>query len=263
MMEIQFLGQAGFLISGTQSRYLIDPYLSNFVITGGYGSEELFTRNFPPPILPGKLFNINAVFITHDHADHCDLETLSVVSKNNPNCFFIGPGPVSSHLNAIIQKDQFIQPARKRKGEIQGKIEYFSIPAAHPQFAKDISNKEPECLGYLIKMDGVVVYHSGDTVVFKGLKEIVRELLWKIDIACLPVNGRDEKREKMGIVGNMNVIEALELAKSLKTKWMIPMHNDLFTINQEDPEIVDLVLNKESNVKVVKMRPGQKIEYKN
>ncbi len=261
-MKIQFLGQAGFLMSGTRSRYLIDPYLSDFVITGGYGGVEFFTRNFPPPVLPGELLSIDAVFITHDHADHCDLETLEIICKNNPKCVFIGPGPVRSHLTSIMQKEKFIQPARERKGEIQGKIAYFTVPAAHPQFDKDNSQIEPECLGYIIKMDEVVVYHSGDTVVFDGLAEIIRESLWKIDIACLPVNGRDEKREKMGIVGNMNVFEALELAKSLESKWMIPMHNDLFTINQENPEIVDLVLRKESGGKVVKMRPGQEVEYK-
>jgi L-ascorbate 6-phosphate lactonase len=262
MMIIQNLGQAGFLMSGTRSRCLIDPYLSDFVITGGYGSVEMFTRNFPPPVLPGKLFNIDAVFITHDHADHCDLETLSVVYKNNPNCFFIGSGQVRSRLAEIIPGDRFIQPSIGRKGEIQWGIEYFTVPAAHPRFDKNNFQIEPQCLGYVIKMDDVVVYHSGDTVVFDGLTDMILECLWKIDIACLPVNGRDDKREKMGIVGNMTVVEALELAKSLETKWMIPMHNDLFTINQEDPEIVDSTLNNESKVKAVKMKPGQEIEYK-
>jgi L-ascorbate 6-phosphate lactonase len=262
MMIIQFLGQAGFLLSGTRSRVLIDPYLSDFVVTGGYGSVDLFTRNFPPPVLPGELFNIDTVFITHDHADHCDLETLSVVHKNNPNCFFIGSSQVRSHLNGIIPKDWFLIPSIGKKDENQWGIEYFTVPAAHPWFDKYNFQVEPECLGYVIKMDDIVVYHSGDTVLFDGLTDMIRECRWNIDIASLPVNGRDEKREKMGIVGNMNVVEALELSKSIKAKWFIPMHNDLFSVNQEDPDIVDLALNKESKVMVVKMKSGQAIEYK-
>jgi len=260
-VRIQFLGQAGFLISGTRSRFLIDPYLSDFVITGGYGSAELFRRNFPPPVRAEDMSNIDAVFITHDHADHCDLETLEIVNRNNPNCVFIGPKPVRSHLDELVKQGSFIEPIIGKKVRIPNGMDFFSVPAAHPRFSAD-DQKEIYCIGYLIKMDGVVIYHSGDTVIFNELINTIQQSHWKIDIACLPVNGRDEKREKMGIVGNLTAAEALRLSKSIQTKWMIPMHNDLFTINQENPEIVDLVLSGESEVTVVKMRPGQEIEYK-
>ena len=63
-MRVQYLGQAGFKIDGVKTSYLIDPYLSDYVVSGGYGSAELFSRNFPPPVQPENLIHIDAVFIT-------------------------------------------------------------------------------------------------------------------------------------------------------------------------------------------------------
>lgn len=260
-MQIQYLGQAGFKIDGTGSTYLIDPYLSDYVISGGYGSSELFSRNFPPPIQPEDLLNIDAIFITHDHADHCDVDSLKIINKNNPNCKIIGPKPVRDKITSFTSTNDSIWSGPGLKGQVENGIEFIPVPAAHPFYRLSDASEEPDCVGYLIKMEGAVVYHSGDTVLYDGMARLIKESGWKIDIACLPVNGRDEKREKMGIVGNLNVEESLQLATSIGAKWMIPIHNDLFSINQENPAYVDSILNSATDLKIVKMTPGQRVEF--
>ena len=205
-MQIQFLGQAGILIISNIANIIIDPYLSNFVVTGGYGSAKQFSRNFPPPILPAELPPIDVVFITHDHADHCDLDTLGVIAGRNPNCVFIGPRPVREHLNLI---DGFKNPMVTPKLtpcflDEERQIEYCSIPAAHYEIEKDAQSGEYEYLGYLIRVEDLVLYHSGDTILYDGMVDNILKHKWQIDIACLPVNGRDNKRDQMGIVGNSN-----------------------------------------------------------
>lgn len=260
-MQIQYLGQAGFKIDGTGSSYLIDPYLSDYVISGGYGSAELFSRNFPPPIQPEDLLNIDAIFITHDHADHCDVDSLKIIYKNNPNCKIIGPKPVREKISSFYSISNTIEYSKRLKSDVRVPIEYFPLPASHPFYQEEKSLIEMDCLGYLIKMDGIAVYHSGDTVLFDNIVSAIKARGWKIDIACLPVNGRDEQREKMGIIGNMNVNESIDLAIAIGAKWMIPIHNDLFLINQENPAYVDSILNSATDVKIVKMTPGQRVEF--
>lgn len=260
-MQIQYLGQAGFKIDGTGSTYLIDPYLSDYVISGGYGSSELFSRNFPPPIQPEDLLNIDAIFITHDHADHCDVDSLKIINKNNPNCKIIGPKPVREKISSFYFRSDSTALGVGLKNKIRDGVEYVPVPAAHPFYQEEKSLVEMDCVGYLIKMDGIVVYHSGDTVLYDHIVRAVEAPGWKIDIACLPVNGRDEQREKMGIIGNMNVNESIELATAIGAKWMIPIHNDLFSINQEKPAYVDSILNSATSVKIVKMTPGQQVEF--
>ena len=43
-------------------------------------------------------------------------------------------------------------------------------------------------LGYIVQGDSWTIYHSGDTVLYPGMVEILRQ--WSIDLALLPINGR-------------------------------------------------------------------------
>ena len=53
----------------------------------------------------------------------------------------------------------------------------------------------------------------------------------RIDIALLPVNEDNYFRRRRGIVGNMSVREAFELAREVKIKEVIPVHWDMFECN--------------------------------
>ena len=184
-----------------------------------------------------------------------------MIKQNNPNCQLIGPKQVREKITSLISKNDSTWSGVGLTGQVEKRVEFIPVPAAHPIYKKGSSPEEPDCVGYLIKMDEVVVYHSGDTVLYDGMARIIKKSGWKIDIACLPVNGRDEKREKMGIVGNLNVEESMQLATIIGAKWMIPIHNDLFLINQENPAYVDSILEKATGVKIVKMTPGRLVDY--
>ncbi len=260
-MKIQYLGQAGFLVEGSHSKILIDPYLSNFVVSGDYGSAEMFSRNFPPPIQPEEITGVEAIFITHDHADHCDLETLSKIRANNPESLFIGPKPVRDHLlsNPDFTRSRIISVTNERA--CFGGIEFVSVAAAHPDLEAGIHAGEAECVGYLIRIDDIVIYHSGDTVLYNSLVDELLSVQWAIDVACLPVNGRDTKREMLGIVGNLDIDEAINLALSIKAQLLIPMHNDLFTVNQDDPEKVNAIIANENRIYIKQMMAGDYLAF--
>ena len=56
-----------------------------------------------------------------------------------------------------------------------------------------------------------------------------------IDVALLPINGRDAKRYRDNCIGNMTYQEAADLAGELGTCMVIPGHFDMFAHNSEDP----------------------------
>lgn len=256
-MKLTYLGQAGILLEGKRSTILIDPYLSNFVVEGGYGEAEQFNRNFPPPILPENLPRIDVVFVTHDHADHCDLPTLMTISARYPECRFVGSVAVRNNLSKTsIHPGRLLSPMVKVVEGIPG-LEFLAIPAAHYEVKLDQLSGEFLYLGYLIKHDGVVLYHAGDTILHSQLIASILSAKWNIDVACLPVNGRNKRRDELGIVGNLRVDEAISLAISIKSRIMVPLHNDLFTINQDDPEMVRKELSRVTELTTWQMLPGE------
>ena len=97
------------------------------------------------------------------------------------------------------------------------------------------------------------MYHAGDTIIYKGMPELIRSKLNPVDVGCLPVNGRDKKREDLGIIGNLTPEEAMELSSEIGIDLMLPMHNDLFKTNQIDPEELNRI-NREKF-------PGQQVRW--
>ena len=89
-----------------------------------------------------------------------------------------------------------------------------------------------EALKEFLNIDGVSVFHAGDTIPYDGQIERVNK--HRIDIAFLPVNGRDDFRYKLDFEGNFTCEEAVRFAVDIKAGLTIPMHYDMFTINTAD-----------------------------
>jgi L-ascorbate 6-phosphate lactonase len=58
---------------------------------------------------------------------------------------------------------------------------------------------------------------------------------WDIDVAFVPINGRDYFRTERGIIENTDFRETAELAETLDIGLMVPTHYDLIEGNTADP----------------------------
>ncbi len=257
-MEFQYLGQAGFLLKQQSFCFMIDPYLSNYVVTSGIGDAEHFSRAFPAPIDPRSLYGIEAIFVTHDHADHTDPETLLPILKNNPHCVVIGPQPSLDHLRAEGVGEGQLRLAHAHKRETIGGVAFTALPSAHYGLDRDETTGEFSYLGFVIEAGGKVIYHAGDTILYDGMLDSLKKISDHYEVCCLPANGRDAAREAMGMIGNLHPEESLELAQQLKAGVLIPMHNDMFRVNSLDPQRLNDHAKEHFPAQKVKwMSPGE------
>ena len=257
-MELTYLGQAGFLIKDHKNRYLIDPYLSNYVVTGGIGDPKYFSRAFPPPVQAEDLRSISAIFVTHDHADHCDPDTILPILANNPNCKVIGPQPALTFLEQRGVEASSLVLAPIEDWMQFGSIRFTSFPSAHYELDRDEESGNYPYLGFVLEVDGKILYHSGDTILYEGMLDRLKTISNHYDVCCLPVNGRDPQREALGIIGNLQPEEALWLADQLNSNVLIPTHNDLFEINHLDPSRLEDHKMSHFPHQIVKwMKPGE------
>ncbi|MHA2289999.1 MAG: MBL fold metallo-hydrolase, partial [Promethearchaeota archaeon] len=84
-------------------------------------------------------------------------------------------------------------------------------------------------LGFIFDCGGVRIYHSGDCIPYPGLTKRLKEL--DIDVALLPINGRDEYRLRNNILGNFLISEVLDICKSAQIKTLIVHHFGMFAFN--------------------------------
>ena len=221
------LGQAGFVIKGGDTIAYIDPYLSDSIEAAGGPS-----RRFPIPIDPRQAGHARVVFATHEHADHVDVATLGPLMAAAAGATLItSPQGRALALQADIADERIRLARLGERVELAG-LAYTATPAAHYSYEVD-QQGHARWMGFLIECNGVTLYHSGDTVV---IPEIFEALSGRpIDIALLPINGRDFFREQLNIIGNMWPGEAIDLAVQLKARVLLGIHNDLFAGNRVNP----------------------------
>lgn len=232
-LAIWALGQAGYLLKGGDTLVVLDPYLSDALEPAGYGSPGELARQVPIVIAPGELRAVHAVLCTHDHADHCDPETLRPLLAANPEASVVASYRAAHTIAGLGHPGAHIQvPPVDVPVALADNLSVTAIPAAHYEHEPDAAGN-PAYLGFLMQFNGVRLYFSGDTIIYPGLVERLRGT--PIDLACLPINGRDWFREQTGLVGNLDYREAAELAATIGARVLLPNHNDLFRGNRINP----------------------------
>jgi L-ascorbate metabolism protein UlaG (beta-lactamase superfamily) len=138
-------------------------------------------------------------------------------------------------------------------------LKVTAIPSAHYEHEPD-EQGNPAYLGFVIELNGVTFYHAGDTIIYEGMMKYLER--WEIDLAYLPINGRDWFREQQGLVGNLNYREAAELAAQIGAKVLLPGHNDMFSGNRENPAILlDYLTSKHPRQRVHFLQAGELYYY--
>jgi len=221
MVALWFLGQESIVVKGGETIIYIDPYLAV--------NER---RAFLPPLRPMEITNATCCLITHEHRDHLDPETIPGIARNSPDTLFMAPGPCRNQMLQLGVKPRMLIDAKTDEWWNGPGVRIKPIPAAHEELVFDPETGH-RYVGYIMDLNGVTIYHAGDTIVYPGLIERLKEE--KIDLGMLPINGRDAFRTANNIIGNLNYREAVELAVASGMETIIPLHYDMFAGNSEKP----------------------------
>jgi L-ascorbate metabolism protein UlaG (beta-lactamase superfamily) len=140
----------------------------------------------------------NLILITHSHFDHLSLDDVRKIQTKET--VIVATRDSASKLSGDVR----IVSAGD-KVEIEG-VGIEAVPSYN--VGKNYHPKTSGWVGYVVTVDGMRIYHAGDTDAIEEMNEL------SVDIALLPVGG----------TYTMTADEAAGIANEFKPKISIPMH---------------------------------------
>lgn len=240
-LRFWWLGQAGFALKHRDILLLIDPYLSDSLAEKYRNSEFKHLRMMPIPVAPEELSDCNWYLCTHGHTDHMDPGTIRGILQATSPSFLIPKAEMDRARERGI-------PSNKMHGINAGEtlrvgdgITVEAIASAHERLDVDAAGNH-RYLGYVISVGDVRLYHSGDCIPYPGLAEQLAKK--QIDVALLPINGRDEVRLSRGVPGNFTVAEAIALCKAAAIGHLVGHHWGMFDFNTIEKSTAEALLSQ-------------------
>ncbi len=141
------------------------------------------------------------VFISHEHYDHYDKNSVIKLAKNRSR--IVAPRHIISDLKGSVPGD-LLYTLRAGETYKHGELELIGFKAVHPS---------PEPLTLIVRTDNdITIYHAIDSATFDDMK-IVGEK-YKPDIAIVPI----------GIAPRTSPREGARAVSMIKPKIAIPHH---------------------------------------
>ncbi|RPI40586.1 MAG: metal-dependent hydrolase [Methanoregulaceae archaeon] len=217
-MQLTWLGHSCVLLTGSR-KILIDPFIEGGSVAGT---------------------EVDIVAITHGHDDHMG-EAVALNKKT------VAITEIAKYLRkkGIAAEGMNIGGTMSVDG-----VSFTMTPAFH---SSSIEEAGPgfsggTAAGFVIGMDGVRVYHAGDTGLFSDMKLIGE--LYHPDVALLPIGGRF----------TMGVAEAMMAANFIGAKTVIPIHYNTWDKIAADPLALKKAVERTTDIRVNILRPGGTME---
>lgn len=230
-LHLWWLGQSGFLVQWHGQHLLMDPYLSDSLTEKYEGTDKPHVRMTERVVAPERLDFVDVVTSSHNHTDHLDGQTLVPLWNANPGLkLLVSRANVDFAADRLRVRSERLTPVRVGEPIQIDPFTFHAIPAAHETLEQD-ENGDHRFIGFVVQAGPWTLYHSGDCVPYPGLVDQLKA--WKVDIACLPINGRDPAR---GVAGNFTAEEAARLGKQIHAWLVIPCHYEMFEFNTVSPQ---------------------------
>jgi L-ascorbate metabolism protein UlaG (beta-lactamase superfamily) len=186
MPKLYYQGHGSYRLTANDGRAIyIDPY------AGGESVVKIHKMPHPcadPHTGGGYAWPADAILVTHGHDDHTQIQLVT----QKPDC-------------RVITQVEALAGGKHNTFDLGGGMTAEAVEA------NNITHNPKHCVGYIVVIDGVKIYCSGDTSKTKQMSTFAERGL---DYAIFCGDGKF----------NMGLKEAAECARMVEAKHNIPIH---------------------------------------
>ncbi|MTK54460.1 MBL fold metallo-hydrolase [Paludibacter sp.] len=221
-LHVTYIANEGFMLKTKHHKILIDA-----LFTDGYGYFATPTKELLDQIMNAKapFDSINFCFLTHYHKDHSDSKLMNDYLSKFPSAKLITTKPSLVFIDGeqfrfVKLQKQFCELTPETNKSIKRTIDNVTVTALglkHMSYIEDGIDIEQymKNVGFYINMDGVRIFHSGDTKMEQFKDYMAKNGQWKE-----PVNVAFVNYELL----NGGKVDLDYLKKTLNPKYIIVMH---------------------------------------
>ena len=184
-IEIRWNGHDGFRIEVDGNKIYVDPY-----------------KLIPSYVSKG---DADIILISHNHFDHLSIDDIKYVINENTKI-------ICSHECVEVLKKNYVEneiiPLKPNEARTVGNIEIRGIEAYNTD--KKFHPKKDEKIGFIINVNNLKIYHTGDTDIIPEMENV------NPDILFVPVSGTYVMTAKEAGKATNELIKPKKMA--------IPMH---------------------------------------
>ena len=215
-MRITYIGHATLLIEIGGRRFLTDP---NFDASLG----GLLPRVSPPGIPLHGLPELDAIFVTHAHADHLSFDSLDKLADKTP---VFAPPAIAKWLKKLgYSKVTGIGPGESVHS---GGVEVHAALAMHKGHRYGVDRWRGAANMYLFDTKEISCFFAGDTALTPDTAKMIDAHLIphgrRLDMALLPIGHAPWWKLQGFRKGHLTSTDALELFDRLDARYLIPYH---------------------------------------
>jgi len=254
-LRVTWLGHSTSLVEVDGMRVLLDPIWSERPTPLTFVGP---TRFFDPPIALADLPPIDAVLVSHDHYDHLDMRTVRAIARSRPRTRFVVPLGVGAHLESWGIPVNRIDELDWWESVRIGDATVVCTPARHASGRSLLGYGATLWAGFALIGAQHRVYYSGDTGLFRGMREI-GERLGPFDLAMIEVGQYDRSWPDWHIGPE----QAIEASVRVRARAFLPVHWGLFALAYHgwtEPVERALIEADRRGVVILTPPPGESIE---
>jgi L-ascorbate metabolism protein UlaG (beta-lactamase superfamily) len=216
-MRITYIGHATLLLELAGVRVLTDP---NFESRLG----RFLPRVSPPGVDLDALPALDALLLTHAHADHLSFKSLRRLPQDIP---LYAPPPVARWLARKGYMHAVPLDAGESAEVGKGRLRIYAGRATHQGSRYGFDRWRGAANMYLLETKAESVFFAGDTALTPTTHGLVERVLWsqqrELDLALLPIGYAPPWKPGFRR-GHLTADDALVLFKTLRARAMMPYH---------------------------------------